>query len=134
MSTIDATSAGIFGSTVVIGDARFVAAVTSALVCASGWTFRPVNSRNRMAPIDQESVQASISDMDPMACSGLMYGGVPRTIPRVRVVSVVLGSRGVRRRSRGPSRPRSVVQHRLSGLRSRWMMPRSCACSSVSST
>ena len=37
----------------MIGDARFVAAVTSALVCASGWTFRPVNSRNRMAPIDQ---------------------------------------------------------------------------------
>ena len=117
-------------------------AVTAARV--SG-TSRPVNTRspesisNSTAPNAQMSLRRSPSR--PRACSGLMYAAVPTAAPGESV------GRLNESLARAPpletgctifARPKSssftVPSGRrltLDGLRSRWMMPRSCAASSA---
>ena len=82
----------------------------------------------------------------PRACSGLIYAAVPRMTPLCVIAGdVIVGDvRDPAVPDRGPARspspdPKSstltVPSARtlmLAGLRSRWMMPRSCAASSAS--
>ena len=86
-----------------------------------------------VAPTAKMSARASMSR--PRACSGGMYGVVPRVVPSlVRRPSLKLTSCMRARPKSSTLRRPSVVTKRLAGLMSRWMMPCSCAAARQSST
>ena len=97
---------------------------------------RSASSSWRTHPIENESL--AVSGGAPSACSGAMYSGVPTADP-----SKVRASGTANAASRALATPKSMMRTRgrpsssddtstLAGLRSRWMTPRRCACSTAS--
>ena len=72
-------------------------------------------------------MRVSISSPDELACSGLMYSGVPTSAPtRVNMVSAVSFWVSALATPKsmifGAARPSTSVTRMLEGFRSRWMM------------
>ena len=104
---------------------------------------RPTSISKRTQPNAQMSLR--LSTVLPRACSGLMYAAVPRIIPACVIAGVVIvgacdipgdialvGSSAFAKPKSSTFTVPSGRTFTLAGLRSRWMMPCSCAASSAS--
>ena len=85
-----------------------------------------------------ENASLRVSGTPPSACSGAMYSGVPSSSPRtVRPSPPSANDASAsfatpKSITRGRARPDDSSTSTFAGLRSRWMMPRRCACSTAS--
>ena len=128
--------AGVFGGRAFqSGSCSTTSATVSSTDSASNARLPVSNSYSRQ-PNAQTSVRLSI--VSPRACSGLMYGGVPRTCPARVSAGVAVFCSDNRRRSSLPqialaspksstfTRP-SGVTFTFAGFRSRWTIALLCA-------
>ena len=93
----------------------------------------PVSMLN--ATSASEYVSLRPSSLSPESCSGLMYSGVPTTMPVLVTfwpssAPALAMPKSTTFTTSTPSRPLASMM--LSGFRSRWTMPMSCATDSAS--